>query len=83
MLGDTGTIDRYGLAFKYHIFKIIKKRMGKNNGKLKILYKCIKANTSNMAAYAAHTTNQPSTHLLAAQQNKSHTKEPTIREMEV
>ena len=36
-----------------------------------------------MAAYAAHTTNQ-NTHLLTAQkQNKSHTKEPTFRKMEV
>ena len=45
-LGDAGTIDRFGLAFQYQINKILKKRMDKNNRKLKILYKRIKANTS-------------------------------------
>ena len=37
-----------------------------------------------MAVYAAHTTNY-NTHLLTAQKdkNKSHTKDPTFRKMEV
>ena len=47
--------------------------MYKNNRTLKILYKCIKANTSAIwAAYAAHTTNY-STHLLTTPKK---TKEP-------
>ena len=49
--------------------------MNKRNRKLKILYKCIKANTSAiiMAAYAAHTTNY-STHSLLATQTKQKTR---------
>ena len=34
-LEDAGTIDRFSLAFQYQIFKNIKKRMNKNNRKLK------------------------------------------------
>ena len=58
-LGDAGTIDRFGLAFRYQIFKNYRKTMDKSNRKLKILYKCIKAKYQcHMAAYAAHTTNK-------------------------
>ena len=41
------------------IFKQKEKRMDKNNRKLKILYKCIKANSNTSAIWqnAAHTTN--------------------------
>ena len=50
---DAGTIDRFGLAFQYQIKKLIKK-MDKNNCKLKILYKCIKANTSAISQHMLH-----------------------------
>ena len=60
MLGDAGTIDRFGLAFQYHITRYIYKRMDKNNRKLQILYKCIQANTRALWQhnYAAHTANK-------------------------
>ena len=52
--------------------------MDKNNHKLKILYKLIKANTSATwhAAYAAHATNKHA-HLLTAQ--KQQKQEPHKR----
>ena len=53
-LGDAGTINHFGLAFQYQIKKYIKKRIDKSNCKLKILYKCIKANTSVMWQHMLH-----------------------------
>ena len=55
MLGDDGTIDRFDLAFQYQIFsKEYKERMYKNNRKLKLLYKCITANTSAIWQHMLH-----------------------------
>ena len=48
------TIDHFDLAFHYQIIKIIKRRMDKNNCKLKILYKYIKANTSAIWQHMLH-----------------------------
>ena len=55
MLGDagSGTIDRFDLAFQYQITKT-NKRMDKNNRKLKILHKCMKANTSAIWQHMLH-----------------------------
>ena len=84
-LGDADTIDRFGLAFQYQIKQIIKKRMDKNNCKLKILYKCMKANTSPIYGSISCAYHQLKNLLTAQQQQKtkSHTEEPTFRKMEV
>ena len=45
-LGHASTSDRFVLAFQYQIKKEKEKRVDKCNRKLKILYQCIKDNTS-------------------------------------
>ena len=63
--------------------------MDKNNRKLKILYNCIMANASATWQQMLHIppTKIKNTQLLTAKnnntQNKSHTKEPTFRKLEV
>ena len=55
--------------------------MGTNICKVKILYKCIKANTSAIwQHYAAHTTNYRLLTSQNKQKVKSHTKEPYLSE---
>ena len=66
-LGDADTIDCFRLVFQYQI----KNWFFLKNRKLKILYKCVKANTSAiMVAYAAHTTNYSTHRLTARKQTK-------------
>ena len=50
-LGDAGIIDRFGLLFQY---QMLHKRMDKDYCKLKLLYKCIKANTSAIWQHMLH-----------------------------
>ena len=53
------------LIYRYQVKEKYKKGMDRHNIKLKMLYKCIMANTSSIWQQAAHTTYH---HLLAAQQ---------------
>ena len=62
--------------------------MDKNNCKLKKLYKCIKANISaiwqhNIMLHIPPTKVLSSPNRSNKQKDKSHTKEPTFRKMEV
>ena len=79
------TIDRFGLVFQYQIKQ--KKRMYKNICKLKILYKCINANTSaiygsicctyHQLKYSSPKRSNP------PKKDQSHTKESTFQKLEV
>ena len=53
-LGDTGTIDRFGLAFQIQIFLKYQNRLYNNNRKVKVLYKFLKANTSAICLHVMH-----------------------------
>ena len=60
--------------------------MDKNNRKLKILYKCIMANTSAIWQRTLHVspTEVPISYTLKNKtKTKSHTKEPTFRKLQV
>ena len=58
-LGDAGTTDRFDLAFQYQINYKFEGEWTKTIKKIKILYKCIKADAMqfHMVAYASRTTN--------------------------
>ena len=70
-LGDAGTIDRFGLAFHYQIEKHTHKNMDKNNRKLKIPYKYIKANTGAIWQHMLHI---PPTKIFISQLLKNKTE---------
>ena len=63
----------FRLIYRYQIKE--KKEKEKRNGQIKILYKCIMANTSAIWQLAAHTTYQLSS---PSYSTKSHTKKPNL-----